>query len=86
MQEYWDNLASFLIQLDGTLSFQELIPSGGGFPRNFVFNKKGDRVAVALQSDSRVAILDRDVESGKFGEVLANITIQGEPNCLVWDE
>lgn len=70
---------------NGTLILQELVPAGGGFPRNFVFNDLGDRVAVGLQSNQRVVVFARDVDSGKFGSILANLTISGEPNCLVWD-
>ncbi|KAJ5661093.1 uncharacterized protein N7484_000465 [Penicillium longicatenatum] len=86
VEEYWDNLMVFEPMNNGTLVRGKRVPSGGGFPRNFVFNKAGDRVAVALQSNHRVVVFERDVQTGEFGQILANITIQGEPNCLIWDE
>lgn len=86
VEEYWDNLVVFKPLDNGSVRLDEKVPSGGGYPRNFIFNKAGDRVAVALQSNHRVVVFERDIYTGQFGEILANITINGEPNCLIWDE
>jgi 6-phosphogluconolactonase (cycloisomerase 2 family) len=86
VEEYWDNLSSFRPLSNETLVLDGLYPSGGGFPRNFVINNRVNRVAVDLQTQHRVAVMERYIDSGEIGEVIANITIEGGSNCLVWDE
>lgn len=61
-------------------------PAGGMGPRQFAFNEAGDLVAVALQTDGRVAIMRRDVETGEVGEVVAAVELEGEVTCVVFDE
>jgi len=83
IEEFWDTLASFTPQSNGTLVLDQLVPAGGDFPRNLAFNGLGERVAVGLQSQHRVVIFERNIASGRFGSILADITVQGEPVCLV---
>ncbi|TDZ13451.1 putative 6-phosphogluconolactonase [Colletotrichum spinosum] len=82
-----DALATFAIDHStGHLNFTQLFPSGGRIPRQFSINKAGDQVAVGLQSDGRVVIIDRDVETGLLKEFIANISIAGEVVCVIYDE
>lgn len=43
-------------------------------------------MAVGLQNDGRVAILKRDVKTGKDLEIVAGIDIEGQVVCVVWDQ
>lgn len=84
--EYWDNIASFTPHPNGSLTLQEIVPAGGSWPRNLAFNRAGDRVAVACQGYNRVVIFERNITSGKFGPILANMTVPGQPTYVVWDD
>ncbi|KAI9708780.1 MAG: hypothetical protein M1820_003735 [Bogoriella megaspora] len=81
-----DSISTFKLNRDGSLSFTQLWPAGGSYPRQFSINKYGDLVAVGLQLSARVSILSRDVETGKLGEAVASITVPGNITCVVWDE
>jgi 6-phosphogluconolactonase (cycloisomerase 2 family) len=73
--------------IDGTLSFLELFPAGGSYPRQFALNRAGNLVAVGLQQTGSVSILERDVSSGVFEREVASIAIGGGAVvCVVWDE
>ncbi|KAF2433052.1 extracellular aldonolactonase [Tothia fuscella] len=85
-REYSDSLATYAINDNGTLSFKQIWPAGGLFPRHFSFNKVGDLVAVALQHSERVVILERDVKSGLIGIAVADEHVSGNATCVVWDE
>ncbi|KAI8244477.1 Extracellular aldonolactonase protein [Colletotrichum sp. SAR 10_96] len=84
--EFWDRLSSFEPMSNGTLVLKQMVLAGGRYPRNFAFNKVGDRVAIALQSQQRVVIAELIIETGVFGDILSNITVIGEPTCVVWDD
>lgn len=83
-----DSMSSFAISpRDGTLSFRQLFPAGGSYPRQFAFNRGGNLVAVGLQQTGSVTILERDTCSGTFVKEVASINIAGgEVVCVVWDE
>lgn len=83
-----DSISSFAISPeDGTLSFRQLFPAGGSYPRHFSLNRAGNLVAVGLQETGSVAILQRDVGSGTFVKEVASIDITGgQVVCVVWDE
>ncbi|KAI6711576.1 hypothetical protein JHW43_005854 [Diplocarpon mali] len=70
----------------GTLSFVQLAPAGGRYPRQFSVNKAGTLVAVGLQKDGRVAILERNVATGEMGSVVASVELLGEVSCVIWEE
>jgi 6-phosphogluconolactonase (cycloisomerase 2 family) len=55
-------------------------------PRQFSINKAGDLVTVGLQSDSRVVVIKRDVESGLLKQFIANATVAGEVTAVIFDE
>ena len=72
---------------DGTLSFVQLFPAGGSYPRQFALNTAGTLAAVGLQETGTVTILERDVTSGTFEKEVANIVIGGGMvTCTVWDD
>jgi 6-phosphogluconolactonase (cycloisomerase 2 family) len=85
-KEISDSLATYAINGNGTLTFKQLWPAGGLFPRHFSLNKAGDMVAVGLQNSARVVVLERDVQTGLLGSAIADEPISGSPTCVVWDE
>ena len=73
--------------IDGTLTFLQLFPAGGSYPRQFALNKAGNLAAVGLQMTGSVAILQRDAATGLFEEEVASLPIgNGMVTCVVWDE
>ncbi|KAF9772404.1 hypothetical protein IL306_009886 [Fusarium sp. DS 682] len=82
-----DPLISFKIDSDtGHLTLQQDVPCGGRFPRHFSINKAGTLVAVALQSDSRVVIIERDVKTGKLGDFVAYAEVEGAVTTVIFYE
>ncbi|QSZ35782.1 hypothetical protein DSL72_006904 [Monilinia vaccinii-corymbosi] len=82
-----DSLLTYsLDQSNGKASLISIDAAGGSFARQFSINKAGDLVAVGLQNDGRVAILKRDVKTGKNLEIVAGIDLKGQIVCMVWDE
>ncbi|OJJ47986.1 hypothetical protein ASPZODRAFT_63760 [Penicilliopsis zonata CBS 506.65] len=62
----------------GLLSFTAMTSSGGTVPRTFDINKEGNLLAVGNQASSCVAILERNVQTGELGDVLASIQVGPE--------
>ena len=85
-RELSDSLSTFKLNSDGSLTFHQLWPAGGSYPRQFSMNKYGDLVAVGLQYSSRVVILSRDVETGLIGDAVGDVQGLGNVTCVVWDE
>jgi len=82
-----DTLQSWAIDATtGHLSFVQLAPAGGSFPRQFSLNKNGTLAAVGLQRDSRVVIIERNVVDGTFGKFVGSINVAGEITSVIWDE
>ncbi|KAI9053059.1 hypothetical protein LZ554_003329 [Drepanopeziza brunnea f. sp. 'monogermtubi'] len=82
-----DTLQSWAIDdATGMLTFVQLAPAGGKFPRHFSLNKAGTLAAVGLQRDGMVVVMERDVASGKFGKFVASVPVEGEVNTVIWDE
>jgi 6-phosphogluconolactonase (cycloisomerase 2 family) len=82
-----DSLVSFRIDGEtGHLALQQDIACGGRFPRHFTINKAGTLVAVALQHDSRVIILERDVKTGMIGDFVAYAELEGEVTSVIFYE
>ncbi|KAF5667154.1 hypothetical protein FHETE_5857 [Fusarium heterosporum] len=86
-----DTLTTFLINEDGSLKPVQAAPSGGWLPRQFSFNKAGDKIAVGHQVNKTVVIWKRDVETGKIvpenqGGKLAQVTLTGGVMATLWDE
>ncbi len=55
-------------------------------PRQFTINKAGTLLAAGLQRDSRVVVMKRDPATGQLGDIIANVTVEGELTCVVFDE
>uniref|UniRef100_A0A8H7K7J0 6-phosphogluconolactonase n=1 Tax=Bionectria ochroleuca TaxID=29856 RepID=A0A8H7K7J0_BIOOC len=70
----------------GTLDLLQVFPSGGRVPRHFEINNAGTLVAVGLQSDARVVLIDRDAKTGNLKGFKAEITIPGEIVAAIFDE
>jgi len=81
-----DSLATYRLRSNGKLSFVQLAPAGGIYPRNFAFNKAGDRVAVPMQTSERLVVLERNATSGRIGSAVADLPIEGELTAVIWDE
>ncbi|KAF5655345.1 hypothetical protein F25303_657 [Fusarium sp. NRRL 25303] len=86
-----DTLTVFQINEDGTLKPIQAVPSGGYLPRQFSFNKAGDKIAVGHQVNQTVVIWKRDVKSGKIiteqeGGKLAQVKLTGDVVATIWDE
>jgi 6-phosphogluconolactonase (cycloisomerase 2 family) len=90
-----DSMVTLSIAPDsGELSFSDITPSYGKTPRTFVINNAGDLVAIGNQVSSSVAIVRRDVQTGRLGRLVASIQV-GSPgkvgsstglSSVVWDE
>jgi 6-phosphogluconolactonase (cycloisomerase 2 family) len=85
-KEASDSLSTFRILDDGTLSLVQIAPSGGYLPRQFSINKKGDMVAVGHQVNSTVVVWNRDVESGRIENKVAEVKVSGAVVFVGWDE
>lgn len=82
-----DPLINFSIDGDtGTLTKIQQVPCGGRFPRQFSINRAGTLLAVAQQSDGRVVLIDRDVETGRLGKFAAYANIPGQVTSVIFDE
>lgn len=69
----------------GTLSLAYEQHAGGNIPRQFCMNPAGDKIAICQEANGWVSIYERDVETGKFGKLLAILEGLGEPVCIQWD-
>ncbi|KAM0202949.1 hypothetical protein ACHAPQ_009740 [Fusarium lateritium] len=82
-----DPLINFKIDSEtGHLNLHQDVPCGGRFPRHFAINRAGTLVAVALQSDGRIVIIERDVETGMLGNSIAYAQLEGEVTAVVFYE
>jgi 6-phosphogluconolactonase (cycloisomerase 2 family) len=79
-----DTLTTFRPKSDGTLENTQSWASGGASPRAFAFNNKGDLVAVGL--NRRLVIMQRDVETGKIGQIVIDTMMGEQVTGIVWDE
>lgn len=79
-----DTMTTFKLLKDGNLENAQSWPAGGSSPRAFDFNKKGDLVAIGL--DRRLVIMQRDVETGKIGQVVVDVVMGDQVTSVVWDE
>jgi 6-phosphogluconolactonase (cycloisomerase 2 family) len=60
--------------------------AGGSNPRHFAINKAGDLLAVALQDDNKLVVINRDPATGMLGDIIAEEKVPSQPNMIVWDE
>ncbi|KAI9151366.1 YkgB protein [Paramyrothecium foliicola] len=82
-----DSIVTFGINSQsGLLKLSQVHPAGGRVPRHFEVNKAGTLVAVGLQSDSRVVLIDRDAQTGELQGFRASVNIAGEIVASIFDE
>lgn len=82
-----DPLISFAIDCEtGSLELLQEFPAGGRIPRQFSVNKDGTLVAVGLQADGRVVVIERDPETGDLGRFVAYSNVEGEISTVIFDE
>ncbi|KAG5994383.1 hypothetical protein E4U43_003242, partial [Claviceps pusilla] len=82
-----DSLINFSLDgKTGTLTRLQHVASGGRFPRQFSINREGTLLAVGLQNDGRVVLINRDVHTGRLGSFAAYADIAGQITSAVFDE
>ncbi|KAI1775086.1 putative isomerase YbhE [Hypoxylon cercidicola] len=82
-----DPIISFSIdRATGDLTKVQEFPAGGSGPRHFSINADGSLLAVSLQADGRVVIIDRDVETGLLKDYVAYTNIEGEVTAAIFRE
>lgn len=90
-----DSVATYAIDpATGGLTFVELTRTFVFFPRTFVVNAAGDLVAFGGQTSSSVAVVARDVVTGRLGGLVAEVmvgalgTVNQEDglSSVVWNE
>ncbi|KAF1841428.1 3-carboxymuconate cyclase, partial [Cucurbitaria berberidis CBS 394.84] len=67
-----DSLATFRLSVAGKLTFVQLAPTGGSFPRHFSMNNDGSLIAVANQNTFNVNVYSRNVETGIIDDLVAS--------------
>ncbi|KAI1283489.1 Lactonase, 7-bladed beta-propeller-domain-containing protein [Xylaria sp. FL0933] len=71
-----DSLATYKIDAStGEIAWVEATNAHAWFPRTFQINKAGTLVAVGGQTSSNVAIIARDPQTGKLGDLVANVQV-----------
>ncbi|PGH17476.1 hypothetical protein AJ79_01076 [Helicocarpus griseus UAMH5409] len=75
------SLSHYTLSETGEMTWSEISPAHGWYPRTFDINAAGDLVAIGDQTTSNVAIVKRDVETGKLGDLVGNLRIgvEGTP-------
>ncbi|GAW18608.1 hypothetical protein ANO14919_080860 [Xylariales sp. No.14919] len=82
-----DPLITFAIDnKTGSLEKLQEFAAGGSGPRHFSINGDGNRIAVGLQGDGRVAIIERDVRTGLLKDFVATADVAGEVNAVIFYE
>ncbi|KAK4454344.1 Lactonase, 7-bladed beta-propeller-domain-containing protein [Podospora aff. communis PSN243] len=82
-----DPLITFSVDTTtGLVAHRQTRAAGGVNPRHFSLNRAGTLVGVGLQNDGRAVVIQRDPGSGLLGDIIADVDIEGEVNCFVWNE
>lgn len=90
-----DSAAMFAIDpVTGNITFVELTNTFTYFPRTFAINKAGDMVAFGGQTSSTVAVVRRDTNTGKLGQLIAQLQVgtlgtvnqENGLSAVVWNE
>ncbi|KAG6008842.1 hypothetical protein E4U54_008644 [Claviceps lovelessii] len=81
-----DSLINFSLDgKTGKLTRLQHVASGGRFPRHFSINREGTLLAVGLQNDGRVVLINRDVHTGRLGSFAAYADLAGQITSAVFD-
>lgn len=71
-----DSLATYSIDpMTGALSWMGASSAYAFYPRSFNINKAGTMVAVGGQTSSNIAIVARDVKTGKLGPLITSLQV-----------
>ncbi|ETS76607.1 hypothetical protein PFICI_11994 [Pestalotiopsis fici W106-1] len=71
-----DSLVTYTIDPNsGNMTWLEASSAYAWYPRSFQINKAGDLVAVGGQTSSNVAIIARDITTGRLGDLVANVSV-----------
>jgi 6-phosphogluconolactonase (cycloisomerase 2 family) len=82
-----DSISSFTVDpATGSLSLAQTFPAGGLIPRQFSINKAGDRLAVGLQADGRVVVIERDVQTGLMKRFVGSAVVGLGVTAVLFDE
>ena len=90
-----DSIATYAIDAEtGEITWLGTDNAHAWFPRTFAINAAGDLVAVGGQTSSNVAILARDPETGRLGDLVADVQVAtpGTPqqedglSAVIWAE
>lgn len=82
-----DPLISFAIDCEtGSLTPLQEAAAGGRVPRQFSVNKAGTLVAVGLQADGRVVVIERDAQSGQLGRFIGYANVEGQITTVIFDD
>ncbi|KAH7149914.1 Lactonase, 7-bladed beta-propeller-domain-containing protein [Dactylonectria estremocensis] len=82
-----DRLSNFAIDPQtGSLELLQEVPCGGLLPGQISINEAGTLVAVALQNDGRVVVVDRDAETGELGGIVAHADMEEELTAIIFSD
>jgi 6-phosphogluconolactonase (cycloisomerase 2 family) len=89
-----DSVTQYTISSDGTIAYTDNTSTYGTYARTFDINKAGDYVAFGDQTTANIAIVARNVATGKLGAHVADLRIGtvGTPenedgvSAVVWAE
>lgn len=82
-----DPLINFSIDhTNGNLTKIQEFAAGGMVPRQFSISNDGSIVAVGLQQNGRVVVIDRDVQTGVLTRYRAAVDVGHQPICVIFKE
>jgi 6-phosphogluconolactonase (cycloisomerase 2 family) len=70
-----DSIASFSLDSSGSMTFIDIISSGGTYPRTFDIATAGDFMVIGDQTTANVVVVKRDPTTGQLGPQLASMRI-----------
>ncbi|MEK7477318.1 MAG: lactonase family protein [Candidatus Coatesbacteria bacterium] len=77
-----DSLAVWSVSKDGTLTLVEIVPCGGGHPRNFTLSPDGRWLLCANMHSHNIVVFRRDSATGRLTR--GSETAATSPTCLVF--
>ncbi|KZL64958.1 hypothetical protein CI238_07076 [Colletotrichum incanum] len=90
-----DSIATYAIDpSSGQVAFVEVTSAFSYFPRTFTINNAGNLVAVGGQTSANVAVVERNVTTGRLGKLIATLKV-GNPgtvnqedglSAVIWNE
>ncbi|KAI1342297.1 putative isomerase YbhE [Xylariaceae sp. FL0016] len=74
--KHQDSMATYSINpATGEIAWVQATNAHAWFPRTFSINKAGDLVAIGGQTSSNVAVVKRDMTTGKLGDMVSSIQV-----------